>query len=85
MSKFPDHTLETALRKRGINVQCMWQMKGPPNTEVAWMECLLVGKTLVIVQTYKEFGWEVFIASSTVDNDTTIERVVEASQTGDLT
>jgi hypothetical protein len=61
MSKFPNRDLEQALRQEDLTVQVMWQEKGPPNTEVAWMECLLVDGRLVIVQTYKDGnGWQAF-------------------------
>lgn len=41
-------------------VVLLWEIKGPPNTEIAWLSCYAVGRTIAIVQTYKGGnGWNV--------------------------
>ena len=62
MPTYPDPTFETAAIAAGANVQCLWQMKGPRSTGVAWMECLSVNGSVVLVQTYEGGGWEVYSA-----------------------
>lgn len=65
IAKHPDSTLEDGLRERGVIVRVMWEMKGPKDTQIAWLQLLGVGSKcrLFIVETYKDGGWEVFIQS----------------------
>jgi hypothetical protein len=65
--EFPDGTLESCLRAQGITVTCCWQMKGPKHTDIAWLECLAVGKSIVIVETFKTGGW-----NALTPNDSTL-------------
>jgi hypothetical protein len=79
--QYPDRTLEKALRQRGFDVVCHWQMKGPPNTMIAWMEYLFASNGEVgggmIVQTFKEGGWSVYVAPTHKnDTETTIDAVI---------
>lgn len=82
--QYPDNTLETRLRERGYEVRCMWQIKGPKDTAVKWMEYLFVtndtGMTYgaVIVQTFDGGGWNAFVeASRHNDIASTVEAVVK--------
>ncbi|WP_293862404.1 hypothetical protein [uncultured Alsobacter sp.] len=58
---YPDNRLEKSLRERGARVMCVWQMRGPKGTDVAWMEYLSVDGAPVIVQTYKSGGGAAFV------------------------
>ena len=85
MKQFPDHTLEKKLQDDGYTVRCMWQIKGPKDTAIKWMEYLFVtddtGMTYggVIVQTYDGGGWNAFVeASRHNDIASTVEAVVKA-------
>lgn len=60
---YPDHTLENGLRDRGVSCRCLWEMKGPPSTHVAWIVAYLVEARVVLVQTFKDGGWDVFLPS----------------------
>lgn len=81
--QYPDNTLEKALQARGFHVQCNWQIKGPKNTEIVWMEHLYASNGRVaggmIVQTFKYDGWNVYV-EPTKSNDTeaTIAAVVKS-------
>ena len=84
--EYPDNTLELALREKGFTVQCMWQMKGPKNSMVAWIECLLVDRVLFIVETYNENqGWDVFIQSSKGQTSAVIDQVARSALMGGYT
>lgn len=54
---YPDQTVENAARAAGLVVTCLWQLKGPPHTAIAWMECLSIGHGLCIIQTFEGGGW----------------------------
>lgn len=77
-----DDTFESAMRDKGYDVRCQWQMKGPKHTMITGMECLFVrggGKFQVyIVQTFKGGGWEVFApVADTVSISGTLEAAEE--------
>ena len=81
---YPDHTLEKRLIEQGCVVRCMWQIKGPKDTLVEWMEYLLVTPPDshprgVIVQTFKEdSGWTAFREASVLLNiDENVKAVME--------
>jgi hypothetical protein len=78
---YPDSTLEHELVKRGCQVRCLWQIPGPKNTMIAWMEGILVQPpegpgAVVIVQTYTQGGWEAFTANKSTDIQDTAEDVM---------
>jgi hypothetical protein len=70
--KYPDQTVENAARAAGANVQVMWQIDGPKDTAIKFMECLLINRTLVIVQTFDTGGWEVLTAGRSNRIDDTL-------------
>ena len=76
MPNTPNRTVEDFARAAGANVRVMWQMPGPNDTGVAWLECLMVGDRgdMVIIETFKHGGWNAFTAphSNRVD-DTLID------------
>lgn len=74
---FPDHTLENALRDKGIPYRCMWEMKGPKDTHIAWLVAYLVESRVIIVQTFKDFGWQVFLPSEKGRIDETVQEVID--------
>lgn len=57
---YPDRTVENVARAAGAHVACLWQMKGPPGTLIAWMEAIQIHRTVCIVQTFREGGWTVY-------------------------
>ena len=74
---YPSHVLEDELRMRGVQVQCMWEYKGPPETFVEWIVCYLVGNTPMIVQTFKDRrGWEAFTPCSDGKVKGTVDDVI---------
>jgi hypothetical protein len=74
MKTYPDRTFEEAARKAGAPVQCLWEMKGPRNTAIAWLSALSVNGRVVIVQTYTDGnGWEVYSPAPTLNVDATIQ------------
>ena len=80
---YPSHILEDALRERGFRVICHWEIKGPKDTEIEWMHYLFASNDEgvyggMIVQTYKENGWTVYV-EPTNKNDTnaTIDAVIK--------
>lgn len=74
--RFPDSTLEERCRAAGAEVRCCWQMKGPKDTAIAWMECLQIGSGIVIVQTYKGGGWEAYSALPVNEIEATVADVL---------
>ena len=74
---YPDRTFEEAARERGYQVQCMWQMKGPKMTSVAWIECLVVDGCAIIVETFEGGGWELFTTGRSIDRQTTIDNALD--------
>jgi hypothetical protein len=65
---YPDRTFEKAMREKGYDVLSLWCLPGPKDTEIAWIELLLVGVRMFLVQTTnKDFPsstkhWLVFTA-----------------------
>lgn len=77
MSKiYPDHTLEDAARAAGATVRCLWQIPGPKDTAIAWMECLSIGHGIVIVETFDGGGWNALSDCRTNRIDETIADVL---------
>jgi len=70
---YHDDTFEKAARKAGAYVRCLWQQRGPEGTMIAWIECLQVNRSVVMVQTYTEGGWDVFTCLDTNSAEATIE------------
>lgn len=77
---YPDHTLEDALRNHGADVGCLWELRGPKNTDVAWIVCYGVRGlgcgSVVLVETYKSGGWEAFTTNDKNDTQSTIADVL---------
>jgi hypothetical protein len=74
---YPDHTLENELRERGIWAKCLWEMRGPKDTDIAWMVAYAIAGSVVIVQTYKSGGWQVYLPSQSIRTDETVGEVIE--------
>lgn len=70
---YPSHVFEDELRKRGIDYRVMWEQRGPKNTGVSWMTCYLVGRSVALVQTYRQGGWEVYTPHHENDIDKAVE------------
>ena len=78
---FPDRHLEEELIRRGCQVRCLWQSPGPKGTMIAWLEGILVqpegGKGgVVIVQTFRDGGWDAFTSTKSVMIEDTIMDVI---------
>lgn len=77
----PSSILSLRLREKGFSVQRCWRVKGPENTEVTWMEAFLVHESMdrpgaiVIVQTFKDGGWNAYVPAT---KRNTVEATVEA-------
>jgi hypothetical protein len=78
-SDYPDRTLETRVREAGARVAVMWQMRGPKDTGVAWLECFQIGERgdLVIVETFKHGGWNAFSAPHSNSVNATVADTLE--------
>lgn len=75
---YPDRTLENAIRAAGHRCPCLWEMRGPKNTEVAWIVAYAVGHSVVMVQTFKNGnGWNAYSSAPTIRVDDTIADVLE--------
>jgi hypothetical protein len=75
---YPSHVLVDALRAASFNPRLLWEERGPKDTAIAWLSCYSAGRTVFIVETYKdENGWEVFTSSGQVTVDATIAEVIE--------
>lgn len=74
--RYPDHTLEDAVRAAGARVVVLWEIRGPRNTQIAWQTCMLVNGGLCIVQTFKGGGWNALTDSPSPDVDATIADVL---------
>lgn len=69
---YPNHVIEDAARKAGAQVRCLWEIKGPKDTDIAWMTALAINARVAIVQTYKSGGFEVYTACDTISIPGTI-------------
>jgi hypothetical protein len=58
----PDHTFENRVRAAGHRCHALWEMRGPKDTNVAWIVAYAIdGKGPVLVQTYEDGdGWDAF-------------------------
>ena len=75
--KYPDRTLEHAVRAAGISCRCLWEIKGPKDTGIAWMAAYLVGHQVCLVQTFKDGGgWNAFTPCSSGRIDDTVADVI---------
>lgn len=93
MKQSPDTTLESVMVKLGFTVRCTWQKTGAAEDGWAWLECLCITggpndlrrerdaapMAMVIVQTFKGGGWEVFRSGRTNSITDTIRDVMTAA------
>ena len=58
MAKIYPYDLRAEVRQLNPDamVALMWEMKGPKNTDVAWLSCWVVQGQLIIVETFKSGG-----------------------------
>jgi hypothetical protein len=75
---YPDQTVEKALQAAGARILPMWQVAGPRNTAIAWMECLLVNEHLVLIQTFKDGGFRAFVSMQGTTADEQVRSVLAA-------
>jgi hypothetical protein len=73
---YPDHTLEKALRERGIQVRVLWEMKGPKNTLIDWLVGYAIAGQICIVETFKSGGWDAFTSGQSNLIDETVADVI---------
>ena len=76
---YPDNQLIDHLRAAGLHPHCMWQVKGPKDTSVAWMECWMCSGQVFIIQTFKGSAggwWEVFLPCRETTIPATINEVI---------
>jgi hypothetical protein len=72
---YPSHVVQDAARKAGATCLCLWEMKGPPNTMVAWLTCYQLGESICIVETFKDGGWNAFTPCRSIEIPETIADV----------
>jgi hypothetical protein len=73
---YPNRTLETALRNRSIPYRLLWEIKGPPNTQIAWLTAYAIGKGVCILQTFVDGGWEAYTHDAFNDAGKAVDDVV---------
>ena len=73
---YPDRTIENAAREVGAQVICLWQLRGPEHTQIAWIEGLLINGEVVLIQTFAEGGWSAYTALRSNRVDETIADVL---------
>lgn len=56
-------------RKDDVNVQVLWEMKGPKNTSITYITMYLIGLNLLVVHEYDGGGFQTFpsIPSNSID------------------
>jgi len=69
---YPNHVIEDAAREAGAFVCCLWEVKGPKDTDIAWMSAFNINGVIALVQTYKSGGFEVYTPGSHLSIDETI-------------
>jgi hypothetical protein len=61
---YPNTMLVDECRKHGVDLSLAWEIPGPKNTGVVWLSCYGVvgraGPLLVIVETFRDGGWQAF-------------------------
>lgn len=73
----PNTTLPDELRSSGVDCQIMWEIPGPKDTLIAWLSCYQVGKSVCIVQTFKDGnGWNAFTPPLTNHIPETVSDVI---------
>ena len=79
MSKtYPSTVLQDRLRDAGVDCRCMWEIPGPKDTAIAWLSCYLVGKGVVIVQTFKDGnGWDSYTSCGKNSIEASVADVME--------
>lgn len=69
MSKiYPNQTFEEIARKTSAHVAVLWEIKGPPHTQVAYLTCYLINGRTAILETFKDGkSWEIYTPPNTPD------------------
>lgn len=74
---YPNTELQGILTKNGFDCRTLWEMKGPPNTAIAWLSCYVVNGCTVMVQTYTDNnGWQAYTHNASDKVKDTVEDVV---------
>jgi hypothetical protein len=73
---YPNQTLEKLVRMFGQQCSVLWEMKGPKDTDVAWIVAYSINGTVVLVQTYGSGGWEAYTPCGINDTDATFRDVL---------
>lgn len=78
---FADRRLEDRARKEGLNVQLLWEINGPKNTDVAKISMYIINNLLVAVHTYGAGGFNIFPAVEGITISGSIEQVIDKART----
>lgn len=62
---YPDHTLENAIRDRGVECRCLWELEGPKHGGIAWIVAYRINGRVVLVQTFRLGGWDAYTGAAT--------------------
>ncbi len=74
MKLYPNHTLENALRDKGISCPCLWEQK---TTAGGYLVAYLVQGVVVIVQTYPDGrGWQAFVPVESNKVSETVDEII---------
>lgn len=74
---YPDHTLEDRCREAGAQVMVLWEIKGPKDTDIAWMTCYAISKGICVVQTFRQGGWAALTDNPSGDIAETVADVLQ--------
>jgi hypothetical protein len=78
---YPSRVLVDEIRKRDIPCRLMWEIKGPKDTQIAWITCYLIQRTIVHVLTYTgKNGWDALTPCQSLKIDETVQEVLDRTR-----
>lgn len=71
--QYPNREFEHTCLERRIVCLTLWEMRGPPRTAIKWIVAYSVRGHVVIVQTFRNGGWDVYTSSPSNRIDESID------------